>query len=81
MQFVNILTLVILNKLRCHTHVCQPVKLLDPDCLYKWTNPADPDQMASLLDLHCSQGMAFLGSSGPELLYCNNKIATKKLYI
>ena len=69
MQFVNILILVIFNKLRCHTHFCQPIKLLNPDCLYKWTNHADPDQLASSLDLHCLQGMTYLGSAGPELMY------------
>ena len=54
----NFLTLVLLNKLRCHAHFLfsatsyfQPIRLLDPDCCYKFTylmaNSADPDQLAS----------------------------------
>ena len=46
------LTLVLLNKLRCQpTSNFQPIRLLDPDCCYKFTylmaNSADPDQLAS----------------------------------
>ena len=46
------LTLVILNKLRCHaTSNFQLVRLLGADCCYKFTNlmanSADPDQLAS----------------------------------
>ena len=56
---VMTLTLVLLNKLRCHAHFkFQPVSLLDLDCCYKFTylmaNNADPDQLADL-DLHCLQ--------------------------
>ena len=48
----NQLTLVLLNKLRCHAHFkFQPIRLLDPDFCYKFTylmaNSADPDQLAS----------------------------------
>ena len=51
-QFFFILTLVLLNKLRCQaTSNFQPVRLLDPDCCYKFAylmaNSADPDQLAS----------------------------------
>ena len=46
------LTLVMLNKLRCHN--VQPIRLLDSSCWNKFTyrmaNSADPD-----LDLHCLQ--------------------------
>ena len=46
-----LLTLVLLNKLRCHAHFFQPIRLLDPDCCYKVTylmeNSAEPDQLAS----------------------------------
>ena len=47
-----VLTLVMLNKLRCHpTSNFQPIRLLDPDFWYKFTyliaNSADPDQLAS----------------------------------
>ena len=47
-----------LNTIRCHFHFlyCQPIRLLDPGCWYKFTywmtNGADPDQLASDLDLH-----------------------------
>ena len=46
------LTLVLLNKLRCHAHFkFQPIRLLDPHCCYKFAylmaNSADPDQLAS----------------------------------
>ena len=44
------LTLVLLNKLRCHAYF-QPIKLFDLACCYKFTylmaNSADPDQLAS----------------------------------
>ena len=48
----KLLTLVLLNKLRCHTHFwCSAFRLLDLDCLYKFSywmaNSADPDQLAS----------------------------------
>ena len=60
------LTLVLLNKLRCHvepTSNFQPIRLLDLDCCYDFTylmtNSANPDQLASS-DLHClqSQGIS-----------------------
>ena len=45
----------------------QPIKLLGPGCLYKFThlmaNSADLDQLASLLDLHCLQGQDIFGFS------------------
>ena len=50
------LTLVMLNKFTCTvdatpTSYFQPIRLLDPDCCYKFTylmaNSADPDQLAS----------------------------------
>ena len=46
------LTLVLLNKLRCHAHSnFQPIRLLDLGCCYKFTylmaNSVDPDQLAS----------------------------------
>ena len=41
-----------------HTSNFQPIKLLDPDCSYKFTyltaNSSDPGQLASL-DVHCLQ--------------------------
>ena len=94
MQFVNILTLVILNKLRCHTHFCQPIKLLDQDCLYKftylWTYSADPDQLSSS-EVSWSGSALFAKAGhiwvqqGQRKCICNNKIATRnrifKLYI
>ena len=48
----SLLTLILLNKLRCHTPSnFQPIRLLDPDCCYKFkyliANSADPDQLAS----------------------------------
>ena len=51
------LTIAPLDKLRCSNF--QPVRFLDPDCWYKFTylltNSAEPDQLASDLDLHCLQ--------------------------
>ena len=51
-----LLTLIMPNKLRCHAHFyrnCQSIRLLNPDCWYKFTywmtNSADPDQLASSL--------------------------------
>ena len=49
---ISTLSLVLLNKLRCHAPSnFQPIRLLDPDCCYKFTdlmaNSADPDQLAS----------------------------------
>ena len=50
---VSTFNLVMLNKLRCHTATSdfQPIRLLDPDCWYKFSNlmanSADPDQLAS----------------------------------
>ena len=35
-----ILTLAMLNKLRCHAHFCQPVRVLDPDI--NWINICQP---------------------------------------
>ena len=64
------LILVLLNKLRCHTHFYfQQIRLLDPHCCSKFTylmaKSADPDQLASKptdLDLHClpRQGLSRL---------------------
>ena len=54
------------------TFICQPIRLLDPGCWYKFiywmTNSADPDQLASLkkptdLDLHCLQRQGISGFS------------------
>ena len=46
-----VLTLVLLNKDATPTSNFQPIRLLDPDCCYKFTklmtNSADPDQSAS----------------------------------
>ena len=48
---ICMLTLVILNKLRCHAHFYQPIKLLDPDFFIQihnlMTNSSDPDQLTS----------------------------------
>ena len=45
------LTFVILNKDATPTSNFQPIRLLDPDCSYKFrflmANSADPDQLAS----------------------------------
>ena len=68
--YIKSLTLVMLKKLRCHTHSnFQPIRLLDPDCCYKFeylmANSADPDQLASStdLDLHCLQRQGISGFS------------------
>ena len=48
----------------------QPIRLLDPDCSYKYTylmtNSADPDQKPTDLDLHCllRQGMSYSAREG-----------------
>ena len=62
------LTLVLLNKLRCHTHFqFSANQIIDPDCCYKFTylmaNSADPNQLASDLDLHCFQRQGIFGIS------------------
>ena len=49
---LQFLTLVLLNKLRCHaTSNFQPIRLLDPNCCYKFiflmADSADPDLLAS----------------------------------
>ena len=67
----NRLTLVLLNKLRCHAYFnFLPIRLLNPNCCYKFTylmtNSADPDQLASKptdLDLHCLQRQSISGFS------------------
>ena len=60
-----------LNKLRCHAHFCQPIRLLDLGCWYKFTykmtNSAVPDQLASSEAtwswLHCLQRQGISGFS------------------
>ena len=57
-----------LNKLNCHVPSnFQSINLLDPDCCYKFAylmaNSADPDQLASDLDLHCLQMQDISGFS------------------
>ena len=51
-NIVKYLTCVLLNKDATPTSNFQPIRLLDPDCWYKYTylmaNSADPDQLASL---------------------------------
>ena len=67
----RILTLVLLNKLRCPTiSNFHPIRLLDQNCRYKFTylkaNRADPDQLASKptdLDLHFLQRQDISGFS------------------
>ena len=48
---IQYLTLVLLNKDATPTSNFQPIRLLDPDCCYKFAylmaNSADPDQLAS----------------------------------
>ena len=52
-DFLQYLTLVMLNKDAMPTSNFQPIRLLDPDCWYKFTylmaNSADPYQLASTL--------------------------------
>ena len=47
----------------------QPIRLLDPDCRYKFTylmaNSADPDQLASSE----GKGRIYPGSAGPGLTH------------
>ena len=42
----------------------QPIRLLDPDCCYRFAylmaNSADPDQKPTDLDLHCLQNRVFV---------------------
>ena len=52
LKSITLLTLVILNNLRCHTHFkFSAIRFLDPNCWYKFTNSMsitlDPDQLAS----------------------------------
>ena len=50
----------------------QPIRLLDPDCCYKFAylmaNSSDPDQLADL-ELHCLQNSVYPGSAGQGLKY------------
>ena len=60
------LTLVMLNKLRCHAHAnFQPIRLLDPGCWYEFkywmANSTDLDQLAASSTL--CKGRAYLGSA------------------
>ena len=64
------LTLVMLNKLRCHSHFqFSANQMLDPGSWYKFiymywmTNSADQDQKPTDLDLHCLQRQCISGLS------------------
>ena len=72
-MFLFFLTLVMLNKLRCHTHFYFSAnQITNLDCCYKFmylmANSTDPDQLASDLDLHCLQRQGYPGSAGQGLI-------------
>ena len=68
------LTLVLLNKFLDATATSnfQPIRLLDPDCCYKFAylmaNSADPEQKPADLDLHCLHNMIYPDSAGQGLI-------------